>query len=220
APEPIALQSRVVAATVHPDGIVVVKMEDRDAKNMFSEALLDGLRDAFAQIERSPANKVVILTGYDNYFASGGTKETLLSVQEGKTKFTDIGVFDIALKCKLPVIAAMQGHGIGAGWSMGMFADIVLLSDESRYVSPYMNYGFTPGAGATYSLTEKMGLDLARESLLTAQQYDGRELKQRGLTLRVVPRAEVHAAAMALARHVARISRGRLIDLKRLLRAD
>lgn len=220
APEAIALRSRVVTAAVHPEGIVVVKMEDREARNMFSDALLEGLREAFAHIERVPAYKVVILTGYDNYFASGGTKESLLSVHEGKIKFTDIGIFDVALKCKLPVIAAMQGHGIGAGWSMGMFADIVLLSDESRYVSPYMNYGFTPGAGATYSLTDKMGLDLARESLLTARQYSGRELEERGLTLRVVPRITVDATAMALAKQIARLARGRLIGLKRLLRAD
>jgi polyketide synthase PksN len=219
APTSIPLQSGVINATAHPDGIVVVRMEDREAKNMFSDALVNGLREVFAHIEQMPAYKVVILTGYDNYFASGGTKESLLSIQEGKTRFTDSGIFHVALECKLPVIAAMQGHGIGAGWSMGMFADIVLLSDESRYVSPYMNYGFAPGAGATYSLTDKLGPDLARESLLTAQQYAGRELKKRGLTLRVLPRADVVTVAMILARQVARASRSRLTDLKRYLTA-
>src|SRR6266508_1765833 len=42
APTPIALQSKVVTATAHPEGIVVVKMEDREAKNMFSDALVTG----------------------------------------------------------------------------------------------------------------------------------------------------------------------------------
>jgi len=219
APTAISLHSRVITATAHPDGIVVVKMEDREVKNMFSEALMEGIREVFAHIAQTPAYKVVILTGYDNYFASGGTKESLLSIQEGRSKFTDAGIFHLAVECRLPVIAAMQGHGIGAGWSMGMFADIVLLSDESRYVSPYMNYGFTPGAGATYSLTDKLGPDLARESLLTGHQYTGRELRERGLTLRVLPRAEVNAAAMALAKQVARASRDRLTDLKQQLTA-
>ena len=219
APGSIPLQSRVVTATVHPDGVVVVRMEDREARNMFSEALAEGIREVFAHIDGTPSYKVVILTGYDTYFASGGTKESLVSIQEGKMRFTDSGVFHVALECKLPVIAAMQGHGIGAGWSMGMFADIVLLSEESRYVSPYMSYGFTPGAGATYSLTEKLGRDLSRESLLTAQQVTGRELKERGLALRILPRGEVTAAAMTLAKQVARASRGRLIELKRQLTA-
>ncbi|HEX6101024.1 MAG TPA: SDR family NAD(P)-dependent oxidoreductase [Thermoanaerobaculia bacterium] len=219
APGSIPLQSRVVTATVHPDGIVAVRMEDREAKNMFSEALAEGIREVFAHIARTPSYKVVVLTGYDTYFASGGTKESLVSIQEGKTRFTDSGVFHVALECPLPVIAAMQGHGIGAGWSMGMFADLVLLSEESRYVSPYMSYGFTPGAGATYSLPQKLGRDLAHESLLTAQQVAGRELKDRGLALRILPRTEVTAAAMALAKQIARASRSRLIELKRQLTA-
>jgi len=219
APTRIPLHSQVVTATAYPGGIVVVKMEDREAKNMFSDDLMDGVREVFAHIEQTPAYKVVILTGYDNYFASGGTKESLLAIQAGKAKFTDSRIFQLPLDCKLPVIAAMQGHGIGAGWSLGMFADIVLLSEESRYVSPYMNYGFTPGAGATWSLADKIGQDLTRESLLTAQPCAGRELKDRGLRLLVLPRAEVVPAAMALAQQIAKVSRHRLIGLKKQLTA-
>ncbi|HYK03298.1 MAG TPA: SDR family NAD(P)-dependent oxidoreductase [Thermoanaerobaculia bacterium] len=219
APAPILLQSHAVTATAHPGGIVVVKMEDRDAKNMFSEALIAGLTEAFAHIEQTPAYKVVVLTGYDSYFASGGTKEGLLAIQAGKAKFTDTSVFQLPLDCRLPVIAAMQGHGIGAGWSLGMFADVVLLSEESRYVSPYMEYGFTPGAGATWVLSDRFGHDLSRESLLTARPSTGRELKERGVRLSVLPRAEVEAAAMALAKQIAQHSRSRSIALKQQLTA-
>ena len=186
APEPIVLQSQVVTATAHPEGVVVVKMEDQQAKNMFSDALMEGILEVFAHVERTAGYKVVILTGYDSYFASGGTKEGLLAIQAGKIKFTDSKMVQAALDCKLPVIAAMQGHGIGAGWVLGMLADVVLLSEESHYVSPYMNYGFTPGAGATYILGDKMGQDLAWESLLTGQQYTGLELQQRGLLLQIL----------------------------------
>ena len=213
-PTSIAIRSKVVTATAHPEGIVVVKMEDREAKNMFSEALMEGMTEVFSHIEQTPEYKVVILTGYDSYFASGGTKVSLLAIQAGQMNFTDLKIFQLPLECKLPVIAAMQGHGIGAGWTLGMFADVVLLSKESQYVSPYMNYGFTPGAGATYVLANKMGHDLARESLLTGEPFVGRELKQRGLQLRVLPRAEVYGAAMALARQMAQASRSRLMGLK------
>ena len=219
APISIPLQSRAVTATAYPDGIVVVRMEERQAKNMFSDALVAGVTEAFAHVGQSTAYKVVILTGYDSYFASGGTKETLLAIQQGTVKFTDVKVFQAALDCRLPVIAAMQGHGIGAGWSMGMFADLALLSEESRYVSPYMGYGFTPGAGATYIFGEKIGQDLARESLLTAQQYTGRELAARGMALRALPRADVETTALTLAGQIARAPRGHLVALKDQLAA-
>jgi acyl transferase domain-containing protein/enoyl-CoA hydratase/carnithine racemase/acyl carrier protein len=208
-------QSSVATLTEQPDGVVVVKMEDRDARNMFSEALIAGVTEAFAHIARNPAAKVVVLTGYDSHFAAGGTKETLLAIQEGKTKFTDVRIFQLPLECRLPVIAAMQGHGTGAGWAMGMFADLAILSEESRYVSPYMGYGFTPGAGATWSLARKIGNDLARESLFTAQQFSGADLKGRGLRLPILPRVAVVPAAMELAGRIARTPRRRLIALKR-----
>ena len=217
APDSIPLRSKVVTATAHPEGVVVVKMEDREAKNMFSDALLEGVEEAFEHIERTPAYKVVILTGYDGYFASGGTKENLLAIGQGVAKFTDVKTVQLALQCKLPVIAAMQGHAIGGGWTLGMFADIALLGEESRYLSPYMNYGFTPGAGATWILADKIGQDLARESLLAAQDFAGSELKARGLLLPILPRAEVYPAAMALAKRIAQAPRGRLIALKRQL---
>jgi acyl transferase domain-containing protein/enoyl-CoA hydratase/carnithine racemase/acyl carrier protein len=210
-------RSGAVTLTAHPDGVAVVQMEDRDARNMFSDALIEGVTEAFAHIAQNPAFKVVVLTGYDSHFLSGGTKETLLAIQEGRTSFTDAQVFHLPLDCKLPVIAAMQGHGIGAGWAMGMFADIAILSEESRYVSPYMTYGFTPGAGATWILALKMGNDLGRESLFTARHYSGSELRQRGLRLPILPRAEVAPAAMALARRIARTPRDRLVALKRQL---
>jgi acyl transferase domain-containing protein/enoyl-CoA hydratase/carnithine racemase/2-polyprenyl-3-methyl-5-hydroxy-6-metoxy-1,4-benzoquinol methylase len=215
-PTPIALTSKVVSATAHPDGVVVVTMEDRAAKNMFSPALVAGLKEAFAHIDASSSYKAVVLTGYDSYFASGGTVETLLAIQEGQVQFTDEKVFQRPMDCTLPVIAAIQGHGIGGGWSFGMFADLVLLGEESRYLSPYMGYGFTPGAGSTLMFPAMIGYDLARETLLTAQEISGHELKSRGVTMPVLPRRDVLPAAIALASRIARQPRERLVQLKRL----
>jgi acyl transferase domain-containing protein/enoyl-CoA hydratase/carnithine racemase/SAM-dependent methyltransferase len=213
-PTPITLRSKVVKATAHPEGIVVVRLEDRDAKNMFSEAFMAGVSEVFAHIAETPAYKVVILTGYDQYFACGATQELLFAIHEGRIKFTDYNIYQLPLDCQVPVISAMQGHGIGAGWTLGMFGDLVLLSEESRYVNPYMDYGFTPGDGATWVFAQRVGHDLANESHLTAQHYTGGELKERGLRLPVLPQAEVLPAAMALARRIAQVPRDRLAGIK------
>lgn len=211
---PIELESSVIKATVDSAGVVTIEMQDREARNMFSEAFIDGMYEVFEHIKKTAGYKVVILTGYDNYFASGGTKETLLAIQNGEVKFTDKKVFELAKQCHLPVISAMQGHGIGAGWSMGMFSDLILFSEESQYVSPYMNYGFTPGAGSTFIFQDNIGIDLSRESLLTARKYTGSLLKQKGLRLPVVARSEVLSTAKVLAQKIAQISLVSLVRLK------
>ncbi|MES2350962.1 MAG: polyketide synthase [Pseudomonadota bacterium] len=215
----VALKSAMVSAIADADGVLTVCMKDRDARNMFSPALVAGMEEVFSHIAATRAYKAVVLTGYDSYFASGGTKENLLAIQAGTVRFTDHTIFDLALRCEIPVIAAMQGHGIGAGWALGMFADFNLFSERGEYVSPYMNYGFTPGAGATLVFPERIGYDLARESMLTGQQYTGRMLRDRGMALPVMPQDQVVPTALELARKIARQPRALLVALKNQLAA-
>jgi acyl transferase domain-containing protein/enoyl-CoA hydratase/carnithine racemase/acyl carrier protein len=210
----LPLSSTVVRASVDADGVVLVRLEDRDARNMFSDALIAGLEEVFERIAQSPACKAVVLTGYDTYFSSGGTRDGLKAIQEGKVRFTDHDVFQLPMRCPLPVVAAMQGHGIGAGWTLGLFCDVVLFSAESRYLSPYMNFGFTPGAGATGILPARLGFDLARDSLFTGREITGEELARRHPQLTVLPRDQVLDRALAIARGFARQSREELCAAK------
>jgi polyketide biosynthesis enoyl-CoA hydratase PksI len=200
-------------AAVEP-GIVRVTMQDRAHKNMFTLDLINGLIRAFESIAASPDHKVVILTGYDNYFATGGTQEGLLSLYEGKGQFTDVNFYSLALDCPVPVIAAMQGHGIGGGFVLGLFADFVILSRESVYTTNFMKYGFTPGMGATYIIPKKLGMSLGEELLLNAGNYRGADLKKRGVPFPVYTRSEVSGQALQLARQIVEKPRLSLITLK------
>lgn len=195
-------------------GVVRVTMQDRANKNTFSPALLQGLFDAFEKIAADTRCKAVVLTGYDTYFASGGTRDSLLELHETNARFSDVNIYRMALDCPVPVISAMQGHGIGGGFVMGLFADIVILSQESVYTTNFMKYGFTPGMGATCIVPEKLGLALAQEMLLTAASYRGAELRTRGVPFAVLPRKEVVAHAMTLARELADKPRTALVALK------
>lgn len=218
------MSGSVVDATEIEHGIVLVTMQDRINKNVFTNELIAGLYDSFKYIESNPELKVVILTGYDSYFASGGTKETLMVIQAGKSDFNyqldGKFFYSLLLDCKIPVISAMQGHGIGAGFTFGLSADFVFLSLESYYTANYMNYGFTPGFGATCILPVKLGENLAKELLFNGDTYQGSDLKDRGIQFKVLPREEVLDNALELARHLAEKPRLSLITLKDHLNAD
>ena len=204
-------------------GIAQVTMQDRANKNTLSDALIRGLGDVFATLGTDTRYKAVILTGYDNYFCSGGTLDSLLYLSEGKGTFAEIvarggssggSLYSMALNCPIPVISAMQGHGIGGGFVMGLFADFVLLSRESIYTTNFMKYGFTPGMGATLVVPRKLGLPLGEEMLLTARNYYGEELQRRGVPFPVLPRAEIAGHALELARTLAEKPRLSLTLLK------
>jgi polyketide biosynthesis enoyl-CoA hydratase PksI len=218
------MSTDVVRMSEIEPGIVVLRMEDREHRNTFTHQLSRELIQAFSVIAANDRYKAIILTGCDSYFASGGTQEDLLTLQEGKARFSDNNIYGLALECKIPVISAMQGHGIGGGFVMGLFADFVILSRESIYTTNFMRYGFTPGMGATMIVPRKLGLVLGEEMLLLARRYRGEELKQRGVPFPVYPRAEVFEKALEMARELAEKPRVSLVTLKdhlvRALRDD
>lgn len=206
-------ESVVELCEIEP-GIVKITMQDKKYKNTFSDELVNGLVNAFEKINPNESYKVVIITGYDSYFSSGGTKEGLLDIYEGKQNFTDVNIYSLALECPIPVIAAMQGHGIGGGFVMGLYCDFVVLAKEGVYTTNFMKYGFTPGMGATYIIPKKLGFTMGEEFLLGAKSYRGAELEKRGIPFKVLPRKDVLEYSLELARDLAQRPRVSLVTLK------
>lgn len=212
-------QNIVELEEVRP-GVVQITMADRDTKNAFSESVIEGLIAGFAEAQAHQTCKAIVVTGYDSYFCSGGTKDMLTRLHEGKARFSDINLYDLPLECEVPVIAAMQGHAIGGGFVFGLFCDFVLLSRESVYTTNFMKYGFTPGMGATLIVPNKLGTALGHELLLSARNFRGGDLEKRGVPFSVLPRAEVVSKALELATLLAEMPRRSLVLLKSHLVKD
>ncbi|MBV9490040.1 MAG: LLM class flavin-dependent oxidoreductase [Verrucomicrobia bacterium] len=184
--------------------IAVVRMQDREHRNMFTSALVGGLMARFAEIERSETIKAVIVTGYDNVFSMGGTRDELLTLADQEITFADLEfIFKGLLQCRVPVIAAIQGHASGGGLVFGLYADVIVMAEEALCSAAFTKYGFTPGLGATFILREKLGETLATEMMLTAGTYRGADLMRRGAGAVFRPQAELFAQALAIARAIA-----------------
>lgn len=210
----VPLITKVMKLSLLDDGVVCLTMNERDGRNMFTPAFMDGLEEAFEKVGEFSEAKVVVLTGHASYFACGGTADGLAQLQRGEGKFTDRRIYSLPLSCPLPVIAAMQGHGIGAGWSLGMYCDQAIFAPEGIYHSNYLWYGFTPGAGATMIFPHRLGDALGREVLFTAREYRGKELAKRANHLIVVPSREVLSKAMTAAHNLAQKPKTELLALK------
>lgn len=211
---------QVVSLTELGDDIVQITMQDREAQNTFSKELINGIIEAFEAIRKNKTYKVVILTGYENYFCCGGTKEELFKIYKKEIDFNDLDFFTTPLKCEIPVISAMQGHGIGGGFVFGCYSDFMILGKENVYTTNFMKYGFTPGMGGTYMVPLRLGQSLGNEMLFTAENYRGGELQERGVPQRAVPKTEVLSEAIKLAKKLAEKPRLSLVTLKSHLTAD
>jgi polyketide biosynthesis enoyl-CoA hydratase PksI len=209
--------SQVVHLAYPDPRIAVVEMADRENSNQFTRALVEELAECVAQAQRNPDARVVVVHGYGSIFCTGGTRDELLGIFDGHIRFDDVPLYRLFLDCELPVISAMQGHALGGGLILGLFADLVILAEESLYSANFMKYGFTPGMGSTLVLPEKLGPALAAEMLFTARGYHGGELARRGVPFPVMKRNEVAPAALRMAGELAGKPLASLKLLKRRL---
>jgi polyketide biosynthesis enoyl-CoA hydratase PksI len=204
----------IINARLVEEGILLLEVNDIQNKNTFSSELESDLAACLSYVNRSPSIKVVVITGYDSYFLTGGSREELLELNEGRMVFTDINVYRFSLDCAVPVIAAMQGHAIGGGLVLGLFCDVIFMSAESVYTFNFMKYGFTPGMGATLIAPYKLGNALASEMLFSAARYRGLELKSRGVPFAVVSRKDLLNEAVSHAKKMSSMPRKSLCLLK------
>ncbi|MDJ0618873.1 MAG: polyketide synthase [Calothrix sp. MO_192.B10] len=202
------------------NGVVQITMKDEENRNTFSPGIIEGLCKCFGAVAQNKSYKVVILTGYGNYFSSGATKEHLIRLHKKEIKLNDSEVLRLVLDCKIPVISAMQGHGIGGGFLLGLYADFVVLSQESIYTTNFMKYGFTPVGATSLILPNKLGIELGQEMMYTARNYRGKELAKRGISVTVVPKKDVLNHAKKLANEIAEKPRLSLITLKQHLTSE
>ncbi len=194
----------VVTLEMADTNIALIRMQDRQNRNMFSNNLIGGLMKRFKELKGRDDVKAIIVTGYENVFSMGGTQEQLHGIASANSHFTDIPfLYSGLLKADVPVISVIQGHATGGGFLFGLYGDIVMLSEESVYSAVFMKYGFTPGMGATCILPEKLGGNIANEMMYTAKTYTGAELKEKGASVMVMKRDEMMQKAISIGRIIA-----------------
>jgi enoyl-CoA hydratase/carnithine racemase len=101
-----------------------------------------------------------------------------------------------------PLIAAVNGHAIGAGMMLALGCDIRVASENATFGLPEVKYGFPPGMGATQRLPRAVALGPAMEMLLTGDRITAQQALQWGLVNRVVPRLQLIECAMELAQRI------------------
>jgi enoyl-CoA hydratase/carnithine racemase len=118
-----------------------------------------------------------------------------------------------------PVIAAVNGVGVGIGLTMLLHCDVVLISSEARLKAPFISLGVTTEASASLLMPAVMGWQRAAEVLFTEPWISASEAVRDGIALREVAPGDLLDEAMAMARHIGSLPLGPVVATKRLLLA-
>ena len=193
---------------------------DRPKANAIDAATSFAMGEAFVGFEHDPDVRVAIVTGAGERFFSAGWD--LGAAAEGEEFDTDYGAggfggFPDLPDRRTPVIAAVNGMAVGGGFEIAMAADMIVAADHAQFFLPEAGLGILPDAGSV-RLPRLLPPHIAREVLLTGRRMGAAEAAQYGLVNRVVPAAELLAAARELAAGVvahAPLSVAAILDIGR-----
>jgi len=190
-------------------------MCDAHGKNALSEEFVAELTGGLQVLSEESNVKVVVLLGMPEVFCSGAPKSLLLQLADGGIAPSDILLPKVILSIPLPLVAAMEGHAVGGGFALGLCADFVIISRESRYGCNFIDLGITPGMGTTRLLEQVLSPAIARELLYTGELRKGSEFETHSGFNYVLPRALVAPKAFEIASRIAEKPRSALETLKR-----
>jgi 2-(1,2-epoxy-1,2-dihydrophenyl)acetyl-CoA isomerase len=182
------------------EGVATITLDRPEASNALSTAMKDALA-------ADPAVRAVILTGAGGVFCAGGD---LRGMQQVRAAMTVDGwrarmqsvqpLIRTLLEMDKPLIAAVDGAAYGAGFSLALMADFVLASPRARFCLSFMRVGLVPDFAAMYTLPRVVGVQRAKELMLTAREVQSDEALKLGIVLEVVPADTLLARAGQLAR--------------------
>lgn len=211
--------------TVSREGpILVLTLNRPERLNAVSRALYRDVRTALARSAREGGVRAVVVTGAGRAFCVGadlqahgeaapGPGDRRRYVREGQRANRAIQ------RHPWPVIAAVNGHAIGAGLELALSADLVILAEEARLRLPEVGLGTFVGGGVTRTLPLRVGEARSRELLFLGRFFSPAEAVSMGLANEVLPSPAVLPRAMELAGALTRQAPIPLRLAKRLLRS-
>jgi enoyl-CoA hydratase/carnithine racemase len=195
------------------DGVADVRMNRPDKRNALDGDQFVAIAEAGEQLKHEAGLRAVVLSGEGSSFCAGldfssfqamggggGASNTRGNPgsMEGE-RITHLGqhVCWVWQEVPVPVIAAVHGHALGGGIQIALGADIRIVHPDTQMSVREVHWGLVPDMTGTLSLSQLVGVDVAKELVFTARVFDGREAKELGLATRLSDNPHVDAMAMA-----------------------
>lgn len=170
--------------------------------NALSIAAVLALADHVEMLGRAPDVSVIVIANNGDSFCAGANVRELTADPSliGASNRAWLKLVAACHGCEVPVIAVVDGHCIGGGIALAASCDIILLSDRSTFSLPQVRTG---GWGAGTFLMRLLGPLKIRAAMLTGRTLTAAEIFAGGQIEAILPREQLHARALELAKEIA-----------------
>jgi 2-(1,2-epoxy-1,2-dihydrophenyl)acetyl-CoA isomerase len=193
------------------DGVATLTLHNPEICNALDGSMIRDLNLALDRVQRSESGaRAVVITGGGDVFCSGldlrsvdvSTPEARQRAHVQVRRFMDPLILRLS-EFRYPVLAAVNGAAVGAGMTLALAADIIVVSETAFFAPSFIKLGFVPDAGSIYHLARRIGGGRSMSTLLLAERIDASLALEWGLAYALVPRLDVLARTQTIARKLA-----------------
>lgn len=199
----------------------LLTLDRPDQLNAFNDALYDAVREALDAAAADPGVAVAVVTGAGKAFSAGQDLGELTDPpryapgDRGNHGFPPF--IRAVARFPKPLVAAVNGLGVGIGCTLLPHCDIVLIADTARLRAPFVSLGVVPEAASSRLFPARMGWQAAAHFLFTSDWLDADAAVDAGLALRKVAHERLLVEALDVAQHIASMPVVSLMATKKLL---
>jgi enoyl-CoA hydratase len=178
------------AAAEHYPHVGVVRIDNPDNGNALTAEVQEAIAGACQAFDANAGIHCIVIAGSDEYFASGAHAAA---------------PFWAALAAVAsPMIAAVSGYALGAGWELALACDMVIAAENCDFGLPEVTVGIGPSPCAAQAIAAIVGKQRAMEITLTGRRISGQEAFRLGLVTVATRKKEWYDQAIVMADRIAR----------------
>lgn len=210
------------------DRVVTITLNKPETRNALSTDLCEALVSAIKKADADESVSCVVLAANGKSFSSGGNlheiramtaEQNMSPLQIEQWYKTGIQRIPLAMSdISVPVIAAVNGHAIGAGNDLATMCDIRIASEDAIFAESFLRVGLIPGDGGAWLLPRIIGQARANQMLFTGEFIDAQKALNYGLVSEVVANDALLKRAYELAELVVALPPSAIRKTKELVR--
>jgi len=191
------------------DKVAVITLNRPAVRNALNRELSQVLMEALQRVRTDEDIRVAVLAGAGRTFCAGADlKERAQSGRAADASVASVIETSRAasfarLPMEKPLIAAIDGYCLAAGFELALTCDIRICTPEARFGLPEITRGFFPGGGGPQRLMRAVPQAAAMEMLLTGDPIDAATALRVGLVSRIVSENELLPTARQIAQRIA-----------------
>ncbi|WP_370328983.1 enoyl-CoA hydratase/isomerase family protein [Mycolicibacterium hippocampi] len=201
-------------------GLRIITLNRPDELNAVNDALHVGLAKVWEALNEDADARAAVITGAGRAFSAGGDFNYLdeLRNDEALRQKTIKHGRDLVIgmvRCRVPVVAAVNGPAVGLGCSLAALSDIVYIAENAFFADPHVQIGLVAADGGPRVWPSQISMLQAKEFALTGVRIKAQRAVELGLANHVV--ADPVTEAIACAEKIMELPQQAVEATKRLM---